>query len=170
MNAQPQTLPQDIRALMITVANGRVLVPNALVSEIITAASPEPIAGAPAWIRGRVNWRGWRVPLFSFSMLAGLAETEPALNAKITLLKALSGNPRMPFMAMTCIGFPRLTTVGSDELLPAPNAGKGARRRPGILMEILLREDRAMLPDLPSIESMITEALNLGEQPVKEAV
>jgi len=168
MNAQPQTLPQDIRALMITVANGRVLVPNALVSEIITAASPEPIAGAPSWIRGRVNWRGWRVPLFSFSMLAGMAETEPALNAKITLLKALGGNPRMPFLAMTCIGFPRLTTVAAAELLPAGSAGVGARRRPGILMEILLREDRAMLPDLPSIETMISEALNLGEQPVKE--
>ncbi len=168
MNAQPQILPQDIRALMIAVANGRVLVPNALVSEIITAASPEPIAGAPSWIRGRVSWRGWRVPLFSFSLLAGLADTEPALNAKITLLKALGGNPRMPFMAMTCIGFPRLTTVASDELLPASSAGVAARRRPGILMEILLREDRAILPDLPSIESMITEALQLGELPATQ--
>ncbi len=161
MNAQPQTLPKDIRALMIAVANGRVLVPNALVSEIITAASPEPIAGAPAWIRGRVSWRGWRVPLFSLSILAGLAEVEPTLNSKITVLKALGGNLRMPFIAMTCIGFPRLTTVGSDELLPAGKSKSGAGRQ-GVLMEVLLREDRAILPDLPMIESMITEALNLG--------
>lgn len=161
MNAQIQTLPQDIRALMVAVANGRVLVPNALVSEIITAASPEPIAGAPGWIRGRVNWRGWRVPLFSLSLLAGLAEAEPTLNAKITVLKALGGNPRMPFMAMTCIGFPRLTTVSSEELLPVGDGGSGASRA-GVLVEILLREDRAILPDLPMIESLITDALNLG--------
>lgn len=163
MNAQVQALPQDIRALMIAVANGRVLVPNALVSEIITAASPEPIAGAPAWIRGRVSWRGWRVPLFSLSLLAGLADAEPALNAKITLLKALGGNPRMPFMAMTCIGFPRLTTVGGDELLPAGSAASGTSRA-GVLMEVLLREDRAILPDLPMIEALITDALQLGPQ------
>lgn len=161
MNAQIQTLPQDIRALMVAVANGRVLVPNALVSEIITAASPEPITGAPTWIRGRVNWRGWRVPLFSLSLLAGLAAVEPTLNAKITVLKALGGNPRMPFMAMTCIGFPRLTTVASEELLPAGGVGSDTHRA-GVLMEILLREDRAILPDLPMIESLITEALNLG--------
>ncbi|MEO6065685.1 MAG: chemotaxis protein CheW [Lysobacterales bacterium] len=161
MNAQPQTLPKDIRALMIAVANGRVLVPNALVSEIITAASPEPIAGAPAWISGRVSWRGWRVPLFSLSILAGLAEVEPTLNSKITVLKALGGNIRMPFIAMTCIGFPRLTTVASDELLPAGRAKSGVDRQ-GVLMEVLLREDRAILPDLPMIESLITEALGLG--------
>ncbi len=161
MNAQVQALPQDIRALMIAVANGRVLVPNALVSEIITAASPEAIAGAPAWIRGRVSWRGWRVPLFSLSLLAGLADAEPALNAKITVLKALGGNPRMPFMAMTCIGFPRLTTVAGDELLPAGSAAAGSGRA-GVLMEVLLREDRAILPDLPMIESLISDALNLG--------
>ncbi len=161
MNTEVRALPQDIRALMVAVANGRVLVPNALVSEIITAASPEPIAGAPAWIRGRVNWRGWRVPLFSLSMLAGLAQVEPTLNAKITVLKALGGNPRMPFMAMTCIGFPRLTTVSSEELLPAGDAGLGAART-GVMMQVLLREDSAIVPDLPTIESLITEALNLG--------
>lgn len=161
MNAQMQPLPKDIRALMIAVANGRVLVPNALVSEIITAASPEPIAGAPVWIRGRVSWRGWRVPLFSLSLLADLADAEPTLNTKITVLKALGGNPRMPFIAMTCIGFPRLTTVSSEELLPTGRTASSSGRV-GVLMEVLLREDRAILPDLPTIESLIVDALQLG--------
>lgn len=160
MNAPMQNLPQDIRALMVTVASGRVLVPNALVSEIITAAAPEPVPGAPAWIRGRVNWRGWRVPLFSLSILAGIADVESPLNAKVTVLKALGGNPRLPFIAMTCVGFPRLTTVASNELLPAGDAESDAERR-GVLMDVLLREDRAMLPDLPAIQTLIEEALDL---------
>jgi len=168
MSAQTESdsrvLPLDIRALMIAIANGRILVPNALVSEIITAASPEPIVGAPAWIRGRVSWRGWRVPLFSLSLLADLADAEPALNAKITVLKALGGNARMPFMAMTCIGFPRLTTVAANEL---QQTGESDFRgpRPGILTEVLLREDRAMVPDLPAIQALLEQALNLGAAP-----
>ncbi len=160
MNAPMENLPQDIRALMVTVASGRVLVPNALVSEIITAAAPEPVPGAPAWIRGRVNWRGWRVPLFSLSILAGIADAESPLNAKVTVLKALGGNPRLPFMAMTCVGFPRLTTVASNELLPAGDAASSVER-PGVLMDVLLREDRAMLPDLPAIQRLIEETMDL---------
>ena len=59
----------EIRGLMITVTNGRVLLPNANVTEIITYSTPEPIDNAPAWLLGRTRWRGWRVPLISFSML-----------------------------------------------------------------------------------------------------
>ena len=80
--------PREIRGLMINVTGGRVLLPNASVSEIITAATPEPVSAAPDWLLGRVRWRGWRVPLFSFSIMAGLSPRDGALNAKVTVLKA----------------------------------------------------------------------------------
>ena len=50
--------PREIRGLMINVTGGRVLLPNASVSEIITAATPEPVSAAPDWLLGRVRWRG----------------------------------------------------------------------------------------------------------------
>lgn len=148
--------PRDIRGLMITVSNGRVLLPNANVSEIITAATPDPIANAPAWLLGRVRWRGWRVPLFSFSILAGIATKEGALNSKVTVLKALSGNPKMPFVAMLCLGFPRLTTVTPDILVPTEDVGIEI---PGVLARVLVRDDQVFIPDLMGIEALIRDAL-----------
>lgn len=148
--------PRDIRGLMITVSNGRVLLPNANVSEIITAATPDPVANAPAWLLGRVRWRGWRVPLFSFSILAGIATREGALNSKVTVLKALSGNPKMPFVAMLCLGFPRLTTVTPDILVPTEDVGIEI---PGVLARVLVRDDQVFIPDLMGIEAMIHDAL-----------
>lgn len=148
--------PRDIRGLMITVSNGRVLLPNANVSEIITAATPDPVANAPAWLLGRVRWRGWRVPLFSFSILAGIATKEGALNSKVTVLKALSGNPKMPFVAMLCLGFPRLTTVTPDILVPTEDVGIEI---PGVLARVLVRDDQVFIPDLMGIEAMIRDAL-----------
>ncbi|MBP7625239.1 MAG: chemotaxis protein CheW, partial [Xanthomonadales bacterium] len=65
--------PSEIRGLMITVTNGRVLLPNANVTEILTYSMPEAIENAPDWLLGRTRWRGWRVPLISFSVLTGLA-------------------------------------------------------------------------------------------------
>jgi chemosensory pili system protein ChpC len=148
-------LPRDIRGLLITVVGGRLLLPNANVSEIITAATPEPVADAPPWLLGRVRWRGWRVPLVSFSLLSGIADREGALNAKVTVLKGLSGQPRMPYIALLCLGFPRLTTVSPDMLVPN-GEGEGM---PGVRMGVLVRDDPAWIPDLPAIEAMAARAL-----------
>lgn len=148
--------PREIRGLMITITNGRVLLPNANVSEIITAATPEPVPNAPTWLMGRVRWRGWRVPLFSFSLLTGIAQKEGALNSKVTVLKALGRNPRMPFVAMLCLGFPRLTTITPEILIPT---GDGSDEQIGVRSRVLVRDDQAIIPDLPSIENMIAEAL-----------
>jgi chemosensory pili system protein ChpC len=148
-------IPRDIRGLLITVVGGRVLLPNANVSEIITAATPEPVADAPPWLLGRVRWRGWRVPLVSFSLLSGISDRDGALNAKVTVLKGLSGQPRMPYIALLCLGFPRLTTVSPDMLVPN-GEGEGMT---GVRMGVLVRDDPAWIPDLPAIEAMAARAL-----------
>ncbi|MFN7551782.1 MAG: chemotaxis protein CheW [Pseudomonadota bacterium] len=149
--------PRDIRGLLITVTGGRLLLPNANVSEIITAATPEPVPGAPPWLLGRVRWRGWRVPLVSFALLASIAERDGTLSAKVVVLKALGGRPRMPFIALLCLGFPRLTTVSPELLVPVDEDGEG---RPGVRMGVLVRDDPALIPDLPAIESLVAEALD----------
>jgi len=150
--------PRDIRGLLITVAGGRLLLPNANVSEIITAATPEPVADAPPWLLGRVRWRGWRVPLVSFSLLSGIAERDGALNAKVTVLKSLTVQPRMPYIALLCLGFPRLTTVSPDMLVPN-GEGQGV---PGVRMGVLVRDDPAWIPDLPEIEAMAASAIAIA--------
>ncbi|MBI2397343.1 MAG: chemotaxis protein CheW [Xanthomonadales bacterium] len=146
----------EIRGLMITVTNGRVLLPNANVTEIITYSTPEPIENAPAWLLGRTRWRGWRVPLVSFSMLAGLAPKEGGVNAKVTVLKALGGNPKMPFLAMVAQGFPRLTTISAETMV---DTGEGEAHGVGIAHTVLVRDDQAIVPDLVGIERMISDAI-----------
>lgn len=106
----------DIRSVLIPLTGKRVLLPNATVAEVITYSTPESIEGTPGWVMGRVVWRGWWVPVFSLPMLGGWAERENEAGAKIAVLKALGGNPDMPFMAMVTQGFPRLVTVTADSL------------------------------------------------------
>lgn len=146
----------DIRGVMISVTNGRLLLPNATVAEVITYSDPEPLAGAPDWLLGRIRWRGWRIPMVSFSRLAGYADAEGERGAKVAVLKALSGHPRLPYFCLITQGFPRLTTVSRDELVE--RAREGALPA-GVLMEVLLREDEAVIPDLEQIEGRLVEAL-----------
>jgi chemosensory pili system protein ChpC len=149
-------LPREIRGVMIPVTGGRVLLPNATVAEVITYTRPETIDGAPPWLLGRLGWRGWRLPLFSLPMLAGHASEEDTRNSRVTVLKGLSGNAKIPFLAMLAQGFPRLTTITSELLI---TTGDNTEVGPGVHSEVLVRDDHAVIPDLGRIEELIAAAL-----------
>lgn len=149
-------LPREIRGVMVPVTDGRVLLPNATVAEVISYTRPEPVPNAPAWLLGRLAWRGWRLPLFSLPMLAGQMEDESRSNARVAVLKALGGNAGLPFLALLAQGFPRLTTITQELLIPTSDEHPHA---PGVRAEVLVRDDRAIIPDLDAIESMVAEAL-----------
>ena len=78
---------------------------------MITFSDPEPVENAPAWMLGQIRWRGWRLPLLSFSRFAGWSDEEGQIGAKVVVLKALGGNPKLPYFAVLSQGFPRLVTV-----------------------------------------------------------
>ena len=148
---------RDIRGVMITVNQGRLLLPNASVAEVITFSDPEPVANAPDWMLGQIRWRGWRLPLLSFSRFAGWSDEEGQVGAKVVVLKALGGNPKLPYFAMISQGFPRLVTVANSALAESHSI----KELPiGIHSMVTLNGDPAAVPDLMSLELLIDKALS----------
>lgn len=149
-------LPREIRCVLVPVGNLRLLLPNATIAEVITQSTPEPVAGAPDWLLGRIAWRGWRVPLVSFTTLSGAEEGDTDLSVRVAVLKALGDNPRLPFIAVLTQGFPRLTTLNAELILPTHD---GKPLPPGVRAHVLVRDDVAMIPDLEWIESQLLDML-----------
>jgi chemosensory pili system protein ChpC len=157
----------DIRGVLIQVEGARLLLPNATIAEVLSYADPEAVAGAPDWLLGRIRWRGWQLPLASFSRLTGIADEAGGLGSKVVVLKALGGDPHLPYVALLTKGFPRLVTVSRDALVA--DAGEGdasdgndedvAGLPRGVLMRVLLNDEHALLPDVDAIEGAIREAL-----------
>lgn len=146
----------DIRGVLIQVAGARLLLPNATIAEVMSYAEPEMVHNAPEWLLGRIRWRGWRLPLIAFARMAGIAEEAATLGNKVLVLKALGGDPKMPYFALLTQGFPRLVTVARDELIAD---AAGGDLPTGVQARILLRDDPALLPDLAAVESHIGLAL-----------
>ena len=156
MNAV-QELPREIRGVMLPVTGGRVLVPNTTMAEVITYAHPAPVADAPAWLLGRLAWRGWGLPVLAFSVLAGLTDRESSDNTRVAILKALGGHVRLPYFGVLCQGFPRLTLVAPDMLVGDAEAGALPA---GVREQVRVHDEAAWIPDLAAVEQMLVGALH----------
>lgn len=93
----------------------------------------------------------------AFARFAGDAHEEAGLGSKVVVLKALGGDPRQPYFAVLTQGFPRLVTVTQQALRALP-AQPGALP-PGVLAQVMLNEDAAVVPDLPRLEREIRAVL-----------
>lgn len=150
-------LPREIRCVLVPVGNLRMLLPNATIAEVVTYSAPVPLAGAPDWMLGRIAWRGWQVPLVSFTQLAGAPEGDAELSMRVAVLKALGGDPKLPFIAVLTQGFPRLTTLNAELILPTHD---GSDLPPGVRAHVLVRDDVAVIPDLEWIEAQLLDMLD----------
>ena len=157
MNA---TVANDIRGVLISVTGGKLLLPNASVAEVITYSDPEPVTDAPSWVLGRVRWRGWALPIMSYSRLVGWSQEAAALGAKVAVLKAIGGHVKMPYFAVLTQGFPRLTTLNAELIIPTHD---GSALPPGVRAHVLVRDDVAMIPDLEWLEAELLGLLNEAE-------
>lgn len=158
MNAA-QAMPREIRGVMLPVTGGRILVPNTTMAEVITYADPVPVADAPPWLLGRLAWRGWGLPVLAFSVLAGITEREPLENTRVAILKALGGHARLPYFGILSQGFPRLTLISDDMLLPDETAGANLT---GVREQVLVHDEPAWIPDLAMVEELVVGALTVA--------
>ena len=145
----------DIRGVLIQLSGARLLLPNATIAEVLSYAEPEPVDNAPAWLLGRIRWRGWQLPLVSFSRLAGIADEHGGLGSKVLVFKALGGSSPTPFFAVLTQGFPRLVTVSRASLVVDGSASLPL----ATTARVMLNQDDAYVPDLEAVETLIAEAL-----------
>lgn len=158
-------LPREIRCVLVPVGSLRLLLPNANIAEVIPQSAPEPVPHAPAWVPGCIAWRGWRVPLVSFTELAGIPAGDAELSVRVAVLKALGNNPRLPFIAVLTQGFPRLTTLNAELIIPTSD---GSVLPAGVAAHVLVRDDVAMIPDLEWIESRLLDLIDDADATVTE--
>lgn len=62
----------EIHGILIQTGSERVLLPNAVVAEVMSGVSVESLNDVPSWLVGKIVWYAWKVPLVSFARFIGL--------------------------------------------------------------------------------------------------
>ena len=144
---------EQLRAVLIALPGGKLMLPNTTVSEIVTYAAPEAVEDKPDWYLGAIRWKGYRLPLVSFSAMAGWEPRESVAGAKVAILKGLSGEARLPYFALLTQGFPRLVNIGSDQLIDDPEHASE------FYGSAYLDNDAVAVPNLEAVERLIRDNL-----------
>lgn len=148
--------PGEVRAVLIPLHHGRLLLPNASVAEVVGYQEPETLPGTPDWLAGMISWRQQQVPLVCFDRLAGMLPGDMAVRARIAVCNALGGNPQRPYIALLAQSVPRLVRVSEEVIRPDPEpADLGA----AVLRQVLIGGEGAWIPDLDVVERLVEEAL-----------
>jgi len=97
MSAVPE---EAVHALIIPLKTWSVIVPSALVAEVIAVKQLNPIPAAEPWVVGVVGWRSRPVPVVSFSHLLGEEEPRLGRRSRVVIFYPLPGRGARDFFAI----------------------------------------------------------------------
>lgn len=155
LGAPKDILPSEIRGLLVPLKTDHLLLPNAMVAEVVNYQAPEQIHDAPAWLKGCVAWRGEIVPLISVERLAGLAENALGQRARIVVCTTLGEGSRLTYFGLMAQAIPRLVRITSASLQPVEADNQDF----GILTRLTIDGEPAVILDVDGLEGELTRIL-----------
>lgn len=146
-----QNSADSLTGLLVPLADRTLLLPNVAVAELIPYRAPQVSEGMPGWYLGEIAWRDLRLPLLSFEAASG-GEAQVASRARVAVLNALGGRPKVKFIALLVQGIPRSLKVEHE--LPAAEVDLA----PLELGAARVGEDVVRIPDLIGLEQLLEDA------------
>lgn len=149
-----------IRTIIGPVREGQLMLPGSVVAEVVEFSEPRSFAEAPAWLLGQIGWQDWNVPVASFAVLSGLAESETASRkSRILVVKSLTASSSTPYIGILIDGLPKLGKVSADNLTEVKQASKF----PSVFRVVEFDGNQAIIPDLDAMVEIIQSAVLAAE-------
>jgi len=126
MSTPNATLPSALRCLELPLHGRTLLLPHAVVTEVIAADLPFALAIArDTWRIQEISWRGLRLPLVSLERASGDTQDIEGGRRSAVVLYLPEQNPRLSHAALLLQNAPRLRQVRREdtesETLPSPH-------------------------------------------------
>ncbi len=148
---------QQIKCVILTLSKENILVPNALVAEIISVKEIEQGKNAPAWYLGSMNWRGSDVPLLSLEAAGGMDTSKVNLNTQAVVLYAVSKDGEVcehPYLGLVMSGVPHVSHFSREQIKADDEA---QFENPMIAQKVRINGASISLLDVDAMVDMVAE-------------
>lgn len=142
-------LPEQVAGLLIPMVGRPMILPNVAVAEIVPWKRPSRKDNAgPAWLLGRIEWRGLQVPLISLELMNNVELDDAQHGSRIAVVNGV-GKTRLPFYAISIQGIPRLLRVYPEEITQEEQLPD----KPAMAWQMAVNGERMVVPDLDYVEA-----------------
>lgn len=107
---------RKVTSLVVPMQGMGLLVPHALVAEVVPFAGMEAKTKGPDWLLGEVVWRGQKLPLMSFESANGEGMVLPRPGSRFAVMNAVTKTSPRPFYALLVHGNPSSAALSADKL------------------------------------------------------
>jgi chemosensory pili system protein ChpC len=144
--------------MLLPIQGAQLLLPNAVVLEVVNYADVQPIADAPHWLLGFQSWREQQVPVVAFEVMLERSSLELAERPRMAVCKTLGDNPERPFIGILLSSIPHLVPLNEDNIVPLKHNDEGLSDL--VQKQVAVGEQEAWIPDLNVLEWRLQEALS----------
>lgn len=150
-----ETAVKEVRSVLIPLHERQLLLPNAVIAEVIGFQQPEPPeAEKPSWFVGSFVWRGVVIPIVSFEGMLGEQVVIPGNRGRIMVMNTLGQHERITHIGLLVQAIPSLVRVGGNNVTPVNPEDE---LDPLIKQQVELDLSPAMIPDLDEIERQVID-------------
>lgn len=142
----------EVLSLVVPMQGMSLLVPNAMVAEIVPFGGMEAKTKGPDWLLGDVVWRGQKLPLMSFESANGEGMVLPRPGSRFAVMNAITGSSERDFYAILVHGNP--TTASLTEASIEPVEGPDAL---AVKAYVRLGEQILRIPDPDVLEPLLNQ-------------
>jgi chemosensory pili system protein ChpC len=148
---------QSIKCVILTLRKENVIVPNALVAEIISVKDVEQSENMPAWFLGNMKWRGADVPLLSFEAAGGDKISKVNLNTQAVVLYAVGNDGDVsenPYLGLVMSGVPHVSYFTREQIKVDSEA---LEEHPMIAQKVRINGASVSILDVDEMVNMVSE-------------
>jgi len=146
-----------IKCVILTLKKQNVLIPNALVAEIISVKDVESSDDTPGWYVGDMKWHGEAVPLLSFEASGGEKISRVNLNTQAVVLFAVGKGgevSKSPYLALVMSGVPHVSDFSRDQIKTDNDA---AESHPMVAQKVRINGASVSILDVDAMLTMVEE-------------
>ncbi|MFZ8982995.1 MAG: chemotaxis protein CheW [Steroidobacteraceae bacterium] len=145
----------ELYALLVPLADERLLVPRACVAEVAALPALQPMPGAPAWYLGIMAWNGRSIPVVSFEGACGQPLPGGGGRSRVVIFSCLGRKLPVGYFGVVTQGFPQLLRI-SPNVITADDTRVFGARSP-VLCQVKMVNELPLVPDLERLEDMIAD-------------